>query len=454
MVWQQGFLFPTELSPTAAGNLAGNEKSLASPSFPTELSPAAGAVASAVSLAPGSVSQVPSAVGRRRGGKVRPLAASEKTAGVPKAAASQKAVGVRKAVPSRPTVAPPVAPSVAPQAAETRPPAAEREASPPTELERLRGAVRRLEGRASLGAESQAITFSSGGEVLDRMLPHGGLRPGTLVEWVSDAQGSGGRLLALIAAAQWLAHPAADGRPLVITDGWRDDESFYPPGAISLGIPAERMVVFRKPSRPAAANQACGDQPRLSASQVKRARGDLVWAMDQALRSGAVAGVFAEVGDWLAVADARRLQLAAESGGSMLFWVRPTAAVVKRTKSVSVADVRWAVSTLAGTGGRRLRVELVRCRGGIAGATRQIEIDPRFSGWGSDVGDAAAKAVGRIDGAVRIREVAMAERGMGGQRDDASTVASDLVGRLAGSTPTPPEHERAAERAAERRRVG
>lgn len=443
MVWQQGLLFPTEFLPAAAGNLEGNEKSLAASSFPAELSPAAGAVASAVSQASGSVSQAPSGVGRRRRGKVQPPAASQKTA------------RVQNVVPPQPSAVPPLAP----QAPETRSPEPARDAAPLTELERLRGAVRRLEGRASLGAESPAITFSSGGEVLDRMLPHGGLRPGTLVEWVSDSQGAGARLLALIAAAQWLAHPAADGRPLVITDGWREDESFYPPAAISLGIPAERMVVFRKPSPPLAVNQAYGDQARVSPSQLKRARGDLVWAMDQALRSGAVAGVFAEVGDWLAVADARRLQLAAESGGAMLFWVRPTAAVAKRTKSVSVADVRWAVSTLAGTGGRRLQVELVRCRGGIAGATRQIEIDPRFSGWGAGEGDAAARAAGGVGGAVRIREVAMAERGMGRQRDGASTVASDLVGRLAGSTPAPPVSERAtaaraAERAAERRRVG
>jgi protein ImuA len=448
MVWQQGFLFPKDLSPVAAGNLAGNEKSLAASSFPAGLSPAAAAVAS-VAQAVASPTRV--SVRRRRGGKAQPSADLRKTADLKKAAGPEKTAdlkktaGPQKSVPSRPPVAPPAA-SQAP----ATPPSVDQDIPPLTELERLRGAVRRLEGRASLGEDLRVSTFSSGGEVLDRMLPHGGLRPGTLVEWVSDAQGAGARLLALIAAAQWLAHPASDGRPLVITDGWRDDESFYPPGAISLGIPAERMVIFRKPSRPAALNGQRQTAGRGKPAHLQQARGDLVWAMDQALRSGAVAGVFAEVGDWLSVADARRLQLAAESGGSMLFWVRPTGAAAKRTKSVSVADVRWAVSTMAGAGGRRLRVELVRCRGGIAGASRQIEIDPRFGDQRTGAGDAATGIAGGSGGAVRIREVAMVERSLGGQRDDASTVASDLAGRLADPTPTRP----AAERAAARRRVG
>lgn len=447
MVWQQGFLFPTELSPVAVGNLAGHEKSLAAPSFPTGLSPAAAAVASA---ARAGADPTRGSARRRRGGKAQPSAGLKKTADLKKTAGLQKTAGPQKTGPARPPVAPPAAAQVT-----GMPPSVDQEIPPLTELERLRGAVRRLEGRASLGEDVRASTFSSGGEVLDRMLPHGGLRPGTLVEWVSDAQGAGARLLALIAAAQWLAHPASNGRPLVITDGWRDGESFYPPGAISLGIPAERMVIFRKPSRPAARSGQRQTSGRGEPAQLQQARGDLVWAMDQALRSGAVAGVFAEIGDWLSVADARRLQLAAESGGSMLFWVRPTGAAAKRTKSVSVADVRWAVSTLAGAGGRRLRVELVRCRGGIAGASRQIEIDPRFGGRGAGEGDAAAEIAGGVGGAVRIREVAMVERSLGVQRDDASTVASDLAGRVADPTPTRTAAERpAAERAAERRRVG
>lgn len=303
-----------------------------------------------------------------------------------------------------------------------------------TRVERLRGALRRLRGRGAVSGEERAeVFFSAGGEVLDQLLPHGGLRPGTLVEWVEESPGSGARLLATLAAASWLAHPATGDKPLVIADGWSADETFYPPAIISLGIPAERMVVFRKPT----------DRGREAAT-----RADLIWAIDQALRSGAVAGVLVDVGEGLSVADARRLQLAAETGAAMLLCLRQAAVntggintgararvgIVKRSKLVSVADVRWGVSSLPGTGGRRLRVELVRCRGGVAGAARVVEIDPRGLAW--DVGSRfSVPAEPRPGGmsAVAVRE-ASSRSANGGIRDAGAALAGDLVGRLADPT--------------------
>jgi protein ImuB len=95
---------------------------------------------------------------------------------------------------------------------------------------------------------------------------------------------------------------------LVIADGLGAEagaaqESFYPPAAVALGIPSERMVIFRK--------------------QRGHTRSDFLWAIDQALRSGAIAAVVAEIGDWLDPADGRRLQLAAEIGGAIGLLVRP-----------------------------------------------------------------------------------------------------------------------------------
>jgi hypothetical protein len=296
-------------------------------------------------------------------------------------------------------------------------------------LERLRGMVRRMERRGVEGEDGGAVLFSAGGEVLDRMLPHGGLRPGTLIEWVGGAHGEGAWLLATMAAASWLAHPASGDRPLVIADGWAGDESFYPPGAIALGIPAGRMVIFRKGA--------------------KQTSADLIWAMDQALRSGTVAGVLAEVSDRVGPADARRLQLAAEAGGAVLFWVRSKVGRgvrgTKGTKLVSVADVRWDVSPLAGPGGRRLRVDVVRCRGGVAGESRVIEIEPRPGGVlkGGGAGGAvrvrdltpAGGEVARRGGVSGLSEVASSEAG---DRDERAKVVSDLARRLAG----PASHRR------------
>jgi hypothetical protein len=348
--------------------------------------------------------------------------------------------------------------STLPEPSADEPPADE----PLSRVERLRRLVHRMEGRVGTIESDQPAVFSAGGAVLDRLLPHGGLRPGTLVEWVCDARRSGANLLAMIAAANILAHESSGNRPLVVVDGLGDGsigggEAFYPPAAMSLGIPADAMIVMRK--------------------QRGHSRGDLIWAIDQSLRSGAVAAVYAEIGDWLDPADARRLQLAAEAGGAVGLLVRPigyhrggqkarpavaapaniprraaTPASIARPVATrpsaaraSFADVRWLVSSLPGLGGRRLQVELDRCRGGVTGSSRVIEIDvafDRLADYGSSSGDV------RLAPAVMIREaqhqrlvqqngvssvggkLAEADR-VGGSSDAATKMASDLVGRLA-----------------------
>ena len=317
--------------------------------------------------------------------------------------------------------------------------------APLARIDQLRRLVRRLESREAAVEGEQPVVFSAGGPPLDSLLPHGGLRPGTLVEWVCGAGRSGATLLAMIAAAEILRHEASGGRPLVVVDGLGGEgESFYPPAAISLGIPADSMIVVRK--------------------RRGHTRGDLVWAIDQALRSGAVAAVYAEIGDWLDPADARRLQLAAESGGAVGLLVRPADSPASGSRSIggpgtrstaarmlggtaarttavrrpavrsSFADVRWAVSSLPGHGGRRLRVELSRCRGGVTGGSREIEIgvaaDRLAGGMARSVIDTGASVVIRE---VRQPEVAIRHAGkpVGGTSDAAATVAGDLVGRLA-----------------------
>src|SRR5262245_43118102 len=138
----------------------------------------------------------------------------------------------------------------------------------------LRREVARLEAGRPLENERPV---STGSAALDRLLPAGGLRRGTLVEYLSPAAGSGAGTLAL-AAAREACH---DGRAFVVVDkggrGSRRAESFakndgsagaspsqsyfYPPAAAAWGIDLSAMLVLRP------TNDA-----------------DALWALDQALR--------------------------------------------------------------------------------------------------------------------------------------------------------------------------
>ena len=239
-------------------------------------------------------------------------------------------------------------------------------------LDALRAQINRLHSRP-MPIETITPVYSAGGKALDSLLPHGGLRPGTIVQWVGDtgndrtgdnkigggAGGEGAASLAMIAAAEIAASSLSGGKPLVIFDCARK-VSFYPPAAIALGLPADRMVVVKK--------------------QDHHNHADMIWAIDQALRCDAVAAVWAELGPWVNDRDARRLQLAAEIGGTVGLFVRPME--VRRRPSFS--DVSWfvtphtasrgALSSSANSSGRRLRVEVDRCRGGVEGAVAWVEI--------------------------------------------------------------------------------
>ncbi len=115
---------------------------------------------------------------------------------------------------------------------------------------------------------------------------------GTTVQWIGERSSDCAASLALIAAGQIALSANSGGKPLVIFD-LNKTYSFYPPAAMALGLPADRMVVVRR--------------------QAHHTAGDMLWAIDQALRCEAVAGVWAEIGTELNDRDARRLQLAAEN---------------------------------------------------------------------------------------------------------------------------------------------
>jgi protein ImuA len=211
----------------------------------------------------------------------------------------------------------------------------------PPDVVALRRLIARLEG----GRPRDGPTvLSSGCGPLDGALPEGGFRRGALVEWLAAGDGAGAVTLALRAARE----ACRDGGVLIVLDRCRE---FYPPAAVRMGIDLERLLVIH----------ATGDA-------------DNTWALDQALRSPAVAAALA----WPERLDGRtfrRLQLAAEEGGTLGLLVRPAAA----RHEPSWADVRLEIEPLPGASlcapRRRLRIAVLRCRGRTAGGVLDVELD-------------------------------------------------------------------------------
>ena len=215
----------------------------------------------------------------------------------------------------------------------------------------------------------QDAVVSSGCRALDRILPERGFRPGTLVEWLSAGEASGAETLALLTARQACGKSGA----LVVFDQARQ---FYPPAAVRLGIDPGDLIVVQ------AANRA-----------------DNTWAMDQTLRCPGVAVVLAwpDGLTWsmpttqkdletsahgarksqrktLKGHDFRRFQLAAEEGGGLGLLVRPQDV----QHEPSWADVRLLVEPLptsASGHARRMRIRVLRCRGGTGGRAVEVEIN-------------------------------------------------------------------------------
>jgi protein ImuA len=180
-------------------------------------------------------------------------------------------------------------------------------------------------------------------------------------------------MLALVAARE----ACRDGRAFVVLDRPIPTRSasegerfgrFYPPAAAAWGIDLSAMLVLRPD------NDA-----------------DALWALDQALRCPGVGAVWATC-DRLDVRDFRRLQLAAECGGTLGLLMRPA----QLRGQPTWADVQWQVRSLKyevrSTKSKRhsfrpssfvLRtcVELVRCRGAPGGKAVLLELDESAGIW-------------------------------------------------------------------------
>jgi hypothetical protein len=149
-----------------------------------------------------------------------------------------------------------------------------------------------------------------------------------------------------------------EGGVLVVIDR---RQTFYPPGAAAWGIDLDRLIVVHP--------QNASDE---------------LWAAVQALRSPAVAAMWAAI-DRLDSRAFRRLQLAAQAGRTLGVLVRPASA----REQPSWADVTLGIrplsvvrSQLHGSNGppttdhrRQVHVQVLRCHPGRAGGSAVLEID-------------------------------------------------------------------------------
>jgi protein ImuA len=207
-------------------------------------------------------------------------------------------------------------------------------------VQELNRRVRGIEqGRVSAAPEQGVV--STGIAPLDQLLPDAGLRWGSLTEWLNE-EGGGAMMLALLSLKPLLKH----GGALVIIDAGSE---FYPPAASGLGIDLNQTVLVR-PARTA----------------------DILWTWEQALQCSGVAAVLGWI-EPLSDRAGRRLQLAVERGGGIGFLIRP----VRVRGQPSWAELRLCIQPLPSTNsssGRRLRLELLHCRGGLSGGAVELEI--------------------------------------------------------------------------------
>ena len=173
-----------------------------------------------------------------------------------------------------------------------------------------------------------APAHATGFAALDAALPARGWPIGGVAEVLVGAHGIGETSLllpalrALTAAGRWAAFVRPPHEP-------------YAPALVNAGVRLERLLVVDAPDDAEAA-----------------------WAAERLLRSGRVAAVVL----WLArttPARQRRLQLAAETGGSWGTVYRPAAAAAEH----SPVALRLTLEVSAG----RLAVGLVKARGGAPG---------------------------------------------------------------------------------------
>ena len=155
----------------------------------------------------------------------------------------------------------------------------------------LAARIRRIERAGLRPVPVPDDSTSAPASVLSRLLPDVTSLRGRLVEWLSDVKGSGMTSLAVLAS-----QPAIHQELWVIVDG---QQTLHAPGLVPLSLDLGRVVLV---------------QPDCFS--------DALWSVEQALRTRGVGAVVCEI-DQLSPAAFRRLQLAAETGGTLGVLLRP-----------------------------------------------------------------------------------------------------------------------------------
>jgi protein ImuA len=194
----------------------------------------------------------------------------------------------------------------------------------------------------------------SGFAALDAQLPGGGWPLGTLTELLLPHEGLGE--LRLLAPA--LAAVQAQQRCVMCFD---------PPASpcawalSALGLDLQRLVLLR------------ARQPLKGPARARLPAPDVLWALEQALKSGHVGAVLAWLPARLPPDALRRLQLAAQAHDGPVFLLRDAAL----RHQPSAAPLRLA---LACAGADRLRVALLKRRGPPLAQPLVLALPPVLSG--------------------------------------------------------------------------
>jgi len=183
------------------------------------------------------------------------------------------------------------------------------------------------------GGKHEALV--SGFDELDRRLPRGGWPLGALIELLSVTEGIG-ELSLFLPALSRLAH---SGRYIA----WIAPPYIpYAPALLQRGLPLERVLIIYTHSH-----------------------SESLWATEQALRCPAVGAVLGWA-EHLVDKSLRRLQLAAEAGGSLGILHRPLAAA----HEASPAALRLQLQPHRQ--GQGLDIHILKARGGRAGWSWQL----------------------------------------------------------------------------------
>jgi protein ImuA len=222
------------------------------------------------------------------------------------------------------------------------PPAAR--SSPRGPIETLRARIARIERGAPRPRGPALLLHPS----IDVVLPAGGLLLGAL----HQAAGTGPDTEHGAAAALFVAGILARQRGPVL---WVVEHAdLFAPGLAAAGLHPDR-VIYAEAGKPDAVLQA----------------------MEEGLRQPGLAGVVGEIGGRLTLTASRRLQLAAETAGTIAFALRRSRKYDDPALTEpSAAVTSWRIGALPsppplpqapdtpGLGRQRWRLELARCRGG------------------------------------------------------------------------------------------